>query len=255
MGLGELTPLTDLFANDLLPDESASIAAEVVVSNHRKVTELLRGQYVRTSRAMEELLATLVPRRIDTLSAAAAALVGALSVRDAAGAALSGDELTERTAAEIALEYALDTALFAAGDPYRSRKFLPRRLSRIPALAPLLDEIGRQRDARETLLLANGVQAAALLGAPLALAYDGDGPMRSPYVTLVQTATGLRLSGVTECAMGRPAAVLWLLADGRPLPRLTERFAELHGLQVADVTAFVETNVAKLSEMGALEPA
>lgn len=267
-GLGEVEPICDLYASPELPIASFSIAAEVVISTQRRLTELLRGHYVRTSPAVEALRARLVPETVDTVCAAAAAAIGALSVRDAAGAAMSGDWLTAAAAAEIALEYALDAALFAAGDPYRSRKFLPRRLSRTPELATLLDDLRRpgqlpadtpealERRTRETLLAANGIQAAALLdtGPVWSRVPQGAGPLRSPYVSLVTTDAGLRLTGATECVLGRPAAVLWLLADGRPLPDLVARFAELHGLPRDDVERFVETNVAGLVAEQAVEP-
>jgi hypothetical protein len=254
-----------MFANAALPAATASVDADALLGQQRRATELLHGQYLRTSPAVEELRASLPADRVATLCAAAVATLGALSVRDAAGAARSGDWLTAATAAEIALEQALDAALFAAGDPYRSRKFLARRLSRQPALAPFLADLRRPAvspldpDAlaartREALLVANGVQAATLLGAeqgwtphPAA----GPGPVRSPWLTLVATDGGLRLAGATETGLGRPAAALWLLADGRPEPELAKRFAELHGL--ADATAFVETNVAALREAAAFE--
>jgi hypothetical protein len=266
---GDLLPLCDLYTGDALPDASASVAAEVVVSTHRRVTELLRGRYVRSTPRFDALRARLDPARVDALSSAAAATIGSLSVRDAAGAARSGDWLTAAAAAEMALEYALDAALLAAGDPYRSRKFLPRRLARVEALAPCLDDVRRlaalpagddaalERRTRETLLVANGLQAATLLkaGRVWTAGDRGDGPRRSPYVTLVATDAMLRLAGAQECALLRPAAVLWLLADGRPEAELARRFAELTGLGADDVTSFVATTLAGLADAGAVEAA
>ena len=255
MGVSELEPVVDLFTMTALPADSVAISAEVIASNQRKVTEFLRGTYVRTSPAVEDLRARLDPANVDGLCAAAAAVIGSLSVRDAAGAARSGDWLTAETAAEIALEWALDAALSAAGDPYRSRKFLARRLSRIETLAPLLDDLNRHAGARETLLAANGIQAAALLatGPVWEREVTGDGPARSPYVTLLASEAGLMLSGGTDVKVPRPAAVLWLLADGRPLPDLAHRFAELHGLADDEVKGFVEKTVDALAEMGGLD--
>lgn len=224
------------------------MTAEVTISTYRKVTELVHGRYVRTSPEMDALRAAFDPERIGTVCTASAALLGALSVRDAAGAAMSGDELTERAAAEMALEYAFDAALFAAGDRYRSRKFLPRRLANVPHLAPLLD--ANPRDARDTLLLANGLQAATLLGTPLPPPATGDGPARSPYVTLILTAGGYRLAGRAEVGLGRPGALLWLLADGRE--DLAGRFAAATGLAAESVTTFVETNLASLTAAGVI---
>jgi len=261
--LADLAPLADLFANDALPVETASLSAEAVVSAHRKATELLRGHYLRTSPEMDALRARFDSETVDRLSAAAAAALGTLYVRDAAGAARSGDWLTAAAAAEMALEYAFDAALFTAGDPYRSRKFLPRRLSRHEHLVPYLDAwrgISAQSDdlerrTRATLLLANGVQAAALLGAGDATYEEGGaGPQRSPYVSLVVTDAGLRLAGEVERTVARPAAVVWLLADGRPVAELGAAFAQMTGLDAGAVGAFVDTAVESLAANGVLQP-
>jgi hypothetical protein len=262
VGIGEYDAARAMFAPTALPAATASVDADALLGRQRRIVELLHGQYLRTSPAVEALRASLPPDRVASLCAAAVATLGALSVRDAAGAAHSGDWLTAATAAEIALEQALDAALFAAGDPYRSRKFLARRLSRQPALAPFLDDLARPATSpldpaalaartRWALLVANGVQAATLLGASQVWTRypAGPGPVRSPFMTLVATDGGLRLAGATEVGVGRPAAVLWLLADGRSVPDLAERFAELHGLD--DAVAFVEANVDALREAGA----
>jgi hypothetical protein len=266
VGIGEYEPVRAMFAPATLSAATASVDADALMGRQRRVAELLHGQFLRTSPVVERLRADLPADRVAGLCAAAVATLGALSVRDAAGAVRSGDWLTAVTAAEIALEQALDAALFVAGDPYRSRKFLARRLSRQPALAPLLDDLRRPGTSyldreglaartRGALLVANGVQAATLLGAGLVWtrhpAASSPGPVRSPWLTLVATDGGLRLAGAIETGVGRPAAVLWLLADGRPVPELAARFAELHGL--ADAAAFVETNVTALREAGAFE--
>lgn len=261
VGLGEYEALCRRFSETALPAATSSLDADAVLGSQRRMTEFLRGPYLRTSPLIEDMRASLAPERVDALCAAAAAVVGALSVRDAAGAARSGDWLTAAASAEMALEYALDAALFAAGDPYRSRKFLPRRLSCHPDLAPFVDVLrspGRLPAAarmREALLVANGVQAAALLGlGPVWTTHpDGPGPVRDPFTTLVTTAEGLRLVGTGEYGVGRPAATLWLLADGRPLPALVTLFAEAHGLGEETVAAFVETNVEGLRRAGAVE--
>jgi hypothetical protein len=261
--LADLAPLADLFANDALPVETTSLSADAVVSAHRKTTELLRGRYLSTSPEVEALRARLDGDTVDRLSAAAAAALGTLYVRDAAGAARSGDWLTAAAAAEMALEYAFDTALFAAGDPYRSRKFLPRRLSRHEHLAPYLDAWRRiaaeaddlERRTRATLLLANGLQAATLLGTGDVWTDErqGDGPRRSPYVSLLVTDAGLRLAGEVERDLVRPAALVWLLADGRPAGELATGFADLTGLDSNDVGRFVDDAVASLAANGVLD--
>ena len=259
----EVAPLRDLYARPELPYDAASVTAEAVVSTHRRLTELLRGPVVVTSPAFEALRSGIDPKTVDHLSSRAAATICALSVRDAAGAAVSGDWLTAATAAEIALEYALDAALFAAGDPYRSRKFLARRLSRHEHLAGHVTDWRRlaavaddERRARETLLLANGVAAATLLGTgPVwTTGTDGGGPRRSPYASLVATDADLRLAGAIEAALPRPVAIVWLLADGRDTDALAARFAELHGLRQAEVEGFVRNAVASLAGAGALQP-
>lgn len=250
--LDALAPLAGLFAPDALPVETASVTADAVVSAHRRATELVRGTYVATSPEVDALRARFDVARLDRLSAAAAAMLAALSVRDAAGAARSGDALTERAAAEIALEYALDAALFAAGDPYRSRKFLPRRLARHPHLVPYLERL-RGGDATETLLLANGLAAATLLGIGHAWTYErhDGGPARSPYASLVATDAGLRLAGAVELALARPTALVWLLADGRPVDDVAKRFQELTG--VDDAAAFVGQAFDALGANAALQ--
>ncbi|HEV2890497.1 MAG TPA: hypothetical protein VGX28_08980 [Frankiaceae bacterium] len=251
--LARLAPLADLFAHDALPTETASVTADEVVGAHRRMTDLVRGTYVSSSPELDALRARFDVARVDRLSAHAAATLAALSVRDAAGAARSGDDLTEAAAAEVALEYAFDAALFAAGDPYRSRKFLPRRLARL--LPRWLGEWRRERPVAETLLLANGLTAATLLGAGDAWTYErrGDGPCRSPYAALVATDSGLRLAGAVELSVARPAAIVWLLADGRPLGDLAARFAEVTGRGRDEVAAFVGQAVGSLAANGALQ--
>lgn len=161
-------------------------------------------------------------------------------LEDVAGALAVGDRNTAFAAARIAVSHGCEAAMAACGDIYLGRKFLLRRLARIPALAEIRPQITAALDVpgappplkslvdenfaaviRERARLAGYLAAIASLGwceppAFPAMASGDRGPLRDPYFTLLRFHDGIGLAGPdTSYRVSADAARLWLSLDGR----------------------------------------
>jgi hypothetical protein len=166
-------------------------------------------------------------------------------LEDVAGALAVGDHNTAFLSARMAVSHGCEAAMAACGDIYVGRKFLLRRLNRIPALAAIRPQITAALDIpgwepplsslvddrfssvlRERALLGGYLAATASLGwdespkfPPMALGTLG--PIRDPYFTLLRFHDGIGLAGPDKSyRVSADAARLWLSLDGRRRPDL-----------------------------------
>ncbi|CAL9652839.1 hypothetical protein C1708_00030 [Streptomyces sp. DH-12] len=197
--------------------------------------------------------------------------ISSAMAEDAYGALKCGDLLTAATASALALEYACEAVLAAAGDVYFGPKFHYRRLARTATTAPWLDHVWRlnhrvlhpdsgadeqtvravteQRLWAAGTLMAHGVVEGwdkPLAELPEPSVPQGDGARRSAYFTPLRFTDGWALVGPDEGYRVSEAVVrLWRALDGRPLSRLAPQDVP------ADITD-VEAAVASLAAYGAV---
>jgi hypothetical protein len=162
----------------------------------------------------------------------------------------------------------------ACGDLYLGRKFLLRRLERIPALASIRPQITAALDLpgtssltslgderlpavlRHRSLLAGYLAATASLGwdepptfEPMAV---GDaGPVRDPYFTLLRFHDGIGLAGPDRSyRVSADAARLWLSLDGR---RTLDGFGGPDEPAARGVAQLIKIGAAALESTAALD--
>ncbi len=245
------------------------------------LVDMTLGRVLYASPQWRQLMADLRTNAVRELLIARHAADGAAAVSEAFGALISGDLYTAYSVSEMALVSACEAMLCAAGDLYFGRKYLSRRLSRVPMEQQCRDELTRllnfpwlvadgqdsqavRRLVDDRLLAANMLLASAVLegwesdsGQPVhavPAAGSSGGPRRSPYFAPVRYADGFTLAGPGAAYdVSEPTLRLWRRLDGRPLGELmcvlAKHEPQLAVLGLDDIDQAVQT----LRRIGAVE--
>jgi hypothetical protein len=200
-----------------------------------------------------------------------AALSGALGplFADYAGARAAGDEMTADFCARALMTDAAMALTCALLPPYVSRKFARSRLARVHTVEDAADfawqlettrSQGVDRWLQDRWLVAQGTLATAHMlahgnvstASHLPTRPLGDGPIRHPRLYLMPVDNEWYLLGGPPLVISRLAAVVWTIADGRPIDSTYEAVAAISRRPLSRVVTGVERAYDLLTRRQAL---